>query len=301
MKLTVTGSLGNISRPLVQQLVAAGHDVNVITSNAERSSEIQQLNATPLVGSVEDYDFVKTAFAGSDAVYLMIPPNFQTSDLKQYIRNVGKQYARALEETGVKFAVNLSSIGAHLENGLGPTGANFYVEQKLNEVKGLDVLHLRPGMFLTNFYGAIPMIHHQRLLGNNFDGSVSLPLTHPKDIATAAFNALNDLSVSGKQVQYVVSDKRNGFEIAQALGGAIGISDLNWIAFSDEQLQNALVQNGFSVEMAKVYMVEIGVALRNGSFMEDYSKSNFLTNGGTSLEDFSREFAMAYYADSNGN
>ncbi|NML22010.1 NAD(P)H-binding protein [Pseudoflavitalea sp. G-6-1-2] len=294
MKVTVTGSLGNISRILIEKLAAHGHEVKVITSNAERAKEISELNATPLVGSVEDYAFVKESFAGSDAVYLMIPPNFASTDLKQYIRTVGEQYANAIKETGVKFTVNLSSIGAHLENGLGPTGSNYFVEQKLNELQDVNVLHLRPGMFLTNFYGAIPMIKYQNMLGNNFSGTVNLPLTHPKDIADAAFKAIHELLFSGKQVQYIVSDEKNGFEVTQALADAAGKSGVNWMEFSDEQLTGALTQNGFSEQMAKVYMVEIGQALRDGSFMEDYNLSKSRYAGGTTLQDFSKEFAMAY-------
>jgi len=36
MKIVVTGSLGNISNPLTQELVQKGHSVTVISSNAER-------------------------------------------------------------------------------------------------------------------------------------------------------------------------------------------------------------------------------------------------------------------------
>jgi nucleoside-diphosphate-sugar epimerase len=294
MKLTVTGSLGNISRVLTEKLVSAGHEVKVVTSNAARAKEIERLNAIPLVGSVEDYEFVKKAFAGSEAVYLMIPPNFRTADIKQYIKAMGEQYAKALKETGLKYAVNLSSIGAHLENGLGPTGSNFYVEQQLNQLPDVNIFHLRPGMFLTNFYGAIPMIKHQAILGNNFGGSVTLPLTHPKDIAEVAFNALNTLSFSGKQIQYIVSDEKNGFEVAETLSKAVGKPDVNWVEFSDKQLLGALVQSGFSEQMARVYMVEIGVALRDGSFMEDYNKNKALLASRTTLRDFSKEFASAY-------
>ncbi|MBO9592549.1 MAG: NmrA family NAD(P)-binding protein [Niabella sp.] len=294
MKVTVTGSLGNISRLLIEKLVAAKHEVRVVSSDAAKAEAIRQLGGYPLIGSVEDYGFIKKAFEGSEAVYLMIPPNFRASNLKQYIKTVGKQYARAIAETGVGYAVNLSSIGAHLEDGLGPTGANFYVEQQLNALPDVQVLHLRPGMFFTNFYGAIPMIKYQQILGNNFDGAVRLPLTHPADIATAAFQALHNRSVSGKQIQYIVSDEKNGFEIAQLLGQAVGKPNVQWMAFSDAQLLNVLVENGFSEQMANVYMVEIGVALREGSFMEHYNENRALAVGETSLQDFSREFALAY-------
>jgi len=294
MKVTVTGSLGNISRILVKKLVAKGHEVKVISSNAKRIQEIEELKAIPLIGSVEDYEFIKKSFRASDAVYLMIPPSFNATDVKQYIKTIGEQYAKAISENGIKYVINLSSIGAHIPKGLGPTGSNYFVEQQLNALENANVLHLRPGMFLSNFYGAIGMIKHQNIMGNNFEGMVNIPLTHPKDIANVAFNALDNLSFSGKQIQYVVSDEKNGFEIAKTLGNAVGKPDVNWVAFSDEQLLGGLVQSGLSEPMAKVYMVEIGMALRDGSFIEDYNKHKSEAKGETTLQDFAQEFAMAY-------
>lgn len=294
MKIAVTGSLGNISRVLIEKLVANGHKVKVVSSNADRVNEIEKLKAIPAIGSVEDYDFISRSFEDAEAAYLMIPPDFSSADLKQYIKTVGGQYAKAIKENGVRYVVNLSSIGAHIPDGLGPTGSNYFVEQKLNELNDANVLHLRPGMFLTNFFGSIGMIKHQNILGNNFNGSVSLPLTHPRDIAEVAFNALDTLSFSGKQVKYIVSDEKNGFEIAAVLGNAVGKTDVRWVAFTDEQLLNALMQNGFSEQMAKVYIVEIGIALKDGTFMEDLNKHKSPSIAQTSLQEFAKEFAMAY-------
>ena len=294
MKVTITGSLGNISRVLTEKLVANGHEVKVISSNAERIPEIEKLKAIPLIGSIEDPEFIRKSFQDSDAVYLMIPPSFKATNEKQYIKTIGEQYAKAISENGVKYVINLSSIGAHISGGSGAGGARHYVEQQLNTLNNVHVLHLRPGLFMTNFYGAIEMIKHQNMLGNNFDGTVNLPLTHPRDIADAAFSALNNLSFSGKQFQYVVSDEKNGSEIAKALGKAIGKPDVNWVAFSDEQLLNAMVQNGFPEQMATVYMVEAGVALRDGSILENYNKHKADATGGTTLQHFAEEFKMAY-------
>lgn len=294
MKAIITGSLGNISRTLTEKLVANGHEVKVISSNPERVKEIEKLKAVPLIGSLEDSEFVTKAFAGSDAAYLMIPPHPRSQDIKRYIKTVGEQYANAVRDAGIKQVVNLSSIGAHLKDGLGPTGSNFYVEQKLNQLGGVNVLHLRPGMFLTNFYGSMDSIRHHNNMGNNFSGLVRLPLTHPRDIAEAAFRALDTLSISGKQVEYVVSEEKNGFEMADILGNAVGNPNVAWVEFADDKLMTILPQSGFSEQMAKVYMVEIGIALREGSFIEDYDRHRSSMAGGTSVQDFAKEFAEVY-------
>lgn len=294
MKITVTGSLGNICRILVEKLVANGHEVKVVSSNIERAKEIGELKAIPLIGSIEDYEFIKKSFQGSDAVYLMIPPAFKATHIDQYIKTIGGQYAKAVKEHRIKYVVNLSSILSSDTINLGVSGPNHFAEAQLDALGDVNVLHLRPGLFMTNFYGAIGTIKHQGIVGNNFAGDVILPLTHPRDIAHVAFNALDNLSFSGVQIQYIVSDEKNGFEVAKTLGHAVGKPDVNWVAFSDEQLLRILVQSGFTEPMAKIYFIESGIALREGIVMEEYRKHKSETRGETTLQDFAKQFAMAY-------
>ncbi|WP_426295658.1 hypothetical protein ACN9ML_13875 [Dyadobacter endophyticus] len=52
MKITITGSLGHIGRPLTLDLVKAGHEVTVITSNENKKNEIEALGALVAVGRV---------------------------------------------------------------------------------------------------------------------------------------------------------------------------------------------------------------------------------------------------------
>ena len=36
MKITLTGSLGNVSKPLAEILISSGHDVTIISSDAAK-------------------------------------------------------------------------------------------------------------------------------------------------------------------------------------------------------------------------------------------------------------------------
>jgi uncharacterized protein YbjT (DUF2867 family) len=293
MKITITGSLGNISRALTEKLVARGHNVRVISSNAGKANDIRQLQATPLIGSVEDYDFVKKAFEGSDAVYCMIPPNFSTPDYKGFTITVGKNYAKAIEENGIKYAVNLSSSGSALA-GTTPLANYQNLETALNELPAVNVLHLRPGGFYSNFFGSIGLIKYQGIIGNNYGEDTNMFLSHPEDIADAATEALSSLSFTGKNVLYIISDKKNGREIAQILGAAIGKPDLKWIEFPDEQLLQALLQNGFSKEAAQHYIVDMGIAIREGLLEKHYEQQMHNVFGKRSFTEFATVFVQAY-------
>src|SRR6185503_18837610 len=110
MKIIVTGSLGNISRPLAEQLVQKGHHVTVISSKSEKQKDIEALGASAAIGSVEDPAFLTAAFTGADLVYCMLPPNhwFNGVDPVLYCRQVGNNYAQAIRQSGVKRAIHLS-------------------------------------------------------------------------------------------------------------------------------------------------------------------------------------------------
>jgi uncharacterized protein YbjT (DUF2867 family) len=119
MKITITGSLGNISKPLAKQLIAAGHQVTIISSSPDKITDIEALGAIPAICLVTDVDFLTKAFTGADAIYTMVPPNLRASNFREYVGGIGKNYAEAIQRSGVSRVVNLSSIGAHLDEGTG--------------------------------------------------------------------------------------------------------------------------------------------------------------------------------------
>jgi len=150
MKYVITGGAGHISKPIVEALLGAGHNVKVVGRNAQHLHELKSKGAETAIGSVEDIAFVTQAFADADVVYTMVPPNFGASDLKGYIATVGKNYADAVRANKTKYVVNLSSVGAHMAEGAGPVSGLYKVEQALDSIPGATVLHLRPAYFYYN-------------------------------------------------------------------------------------------------------------------------------------------------------
>jgi len=289
MKITLTGSLGNISKPLAEQLISAGHEVTIISSNVDKITEIEKLGAKAAIGSVYDVDFVVKAFTAADAVYTMVPPNFGVPSFRQYVGGTAQKYAEAIRKAGVKRVVNLSSIGAHLDGGTGPISGMHDAEITLNKLEGVSVKHVRAPFFYTNFFNNIDMIKHQGFLGSNYGSNTRLVMVHPKDIATAVAEELQGSS-TGKGIRYLVSDDRITGEISTILGTAIGKPDLQWIEFTDEQAYKGMLQGGMPPEIARNF-VEMGTAVRSGIIWQDYDLHKPLASGNRKLESFAKEFA----------
>ena len=293
MQYVITGSLGNISKPLAERLVAAGHNVKVISSKADKVSQIEAIGAKAAIGSVEDIFFLTNTFTGADAVYTMVPPNFGSDNWKKYIAGIGENYAAAIKASGVKNVVNLSSIGAHMADGCGPVSGLFFVEKALNALPDVNVKHLRPGFFYPNFLANIGMIKHMGIMGGNYGEGTKLVLVHPDDIAEAAAEELLGLSFSGKSVRYITSDEKTTGEVAAILGKAIGKPELPWINFKDEDTVAGMIRGGLSQEIAENY-AEMGAAMRSGEMASDYTLHRPSVFGKTKLEAFAPVFAAIY-------
>jgi uncharacterized protein YbjT (DUF2867 family) len=295
MKIIVTGSLGHISKPLTEELVQKGHAVTVISSNPEKQKDIEALGATAAIGSLEDADFLTATFTGANAVYTMVPPaNYfdPNIDLTTYCINIANNYAQAIEKSGVKRVVHLSSIGAHLEKDSGIILAHRKVEVILNKLSGVAITFMRPVGFYYNLFGFIPVIKSQGFIAANYGADDDLVWVSPIDIAAAVAQEL-ETPLTGSKVRYVASDELTGHQTASILGAAIGKPDLKWLLISDEQRQRGLEAAGLNPQIA-VGLVEMFASQHSGALMEDYHRNRPAVMGKVKLTDFAKEFAVAF-------
>ena len=295
MKIIITGSLGNISKPLAKELIQKGHSVTVIASSNERTQEIETLGAKAAIGSVEDVDFLTKTFTGADAIYCMIPranyfdPNL---DLDAFTRKIGNAYAQAIKQSAVKRVVFLSSIGAHLKEKSGIIQRYNEIEAVLNQLSDVSITFMRPTSFYYNLLAYIPAIKNQGFISANYGADELVPWVSPNDIAEAIAEELTT-PLDGKKVRYVASEELNGHETAKILGTAIGKPDLKWNFISNEEVLNGLISVGMQPKIA-AGLVEMYAALYSGLLGEDYYKNKPAVLGKTKLAEYAKEFAAIY-------
>jgi uncharacterized protein YbjT (DUF2867 family) len=295
MKYTLTGGAGNITKPLALALLQAGHTVTVIGRDAAKLKELTQAGAIAAIGSVEDVAFLTAAFKGADAVYTMVPPTHAVTDWKAHIGQIGQNYATAIAAAGVKQVVNLSSVGAHLPDGVGPVSGLHRAENALNTLTDVNILHLRPAYFYQNLLANISLIKGMGIIGANFSAAPGkFPIVATDDIAAVAAEALLSLQFRGHSFRYIASDETGTDQIAQVLGAAIGKTDLAWVKFTDEQALGGMIQAGLPEETAKNY-AEMNHAIDTGSMYADYF-NNKPSLGNSKLADFAKVFAGVYAA-----
>jgi uncharacterized protein YbjT (DUF2867 family) len=210
MKIVVTGSLGNISKPLATQLIQKGHKVTVVSSTHERKATIEALGATAAIGTMEDADFLAQTFTGADVVYVMetLAGNafFDHSvDVIEATTQIGRNYKEAIERSGVKKIVHLSSIGA--DKGPGLLRFHYNVENILRELPSdVSIKFMRPVGFYYVMLQFIPMIKQQGAIFSSDGGDRKTPWVSPLDIAAVIAEEI-ELPFEGRPIRYIVSDE----------------------------------------------------------------------------------------------
>lgn len=298
MNIVLTGSLGNIGKPLATTLTEKGHSVTIISSYPKREKEIKALGAKAAIGTIQDVRFLADTFKGADVVYLMetmeaVGNIFDKSiDFIGDIEQIGCNYKYAVEQSGVKKVIHLSSIGADLENGNGILLFHHKVETILRQLPDdISIKFIRPVGFYLNMFSFIPVIKKQGNIVSNYGGDTKEPWVSPLDIAAVIAEEI-DQPFEGRTVRYVASDEVSPNEVAQVLGGAIGKPGLQWKVISDEQLLNGWLAIGFNEQVARGF-VEVQKNQGNGLIYEDYYKHQPVL-GLVKLIDFAKEFAKAY-------
>ena len=293
MKITLLGSLGHINSYVIPELVKQGHDVTVVSHSDKRSVEIKALGAKPAIGSMDDVDFLTETFTGADEVYLMISGNTgRDSDPVESARQQAEIFKTAIQNSGVKKVVDLSSVGADQGPEVGGLYVYHVIENVLKTLPDVIYTFVRPTGFYPNLLSKIPLLKSEHIIVESRGADVESYWVDPSDIAQVVLKAL---LTSGDQnrVMYATSDRVTGEELVKYIADEIDMPDLKWVQVSDKQMENDLLKvmpAPLAKSFATMYAQE-----RTPEFYADLHKQN-PELGKVKMGDFMKTFGAAYRA-----
>ncbi len=292
----VTGASGNTGSVVANLLLDNRKAVRVIGRKPEHLKPFTERGAESVVADIAETAKLARAFAGAEAVYVMIPPNPAVADTYAYDDRIISSLSSALREARVKHAVVLSSVGAEKPSGTGPVVGLHRLEEALNRLPELNRLYLRAGYFMENTLGQAGIIKEMGIAAGPVRGDLKLPMIATHDIGAAAANALLRLDFKGHQVRELLGQRDISYdEVASIIGKAIGKPDLQYKHLPDEQLRPAMAKMGMSPNFVGL-LLEMCRALNSGEMkaLEQRTARNTTT---TSFETFVNErFLPAYRA-----
>src|SRR5215472_8362327 len=207
----ITGATGHTGGEIARRLLSAGKKVRVIGRNAERLLSLAREGAEAFVCDMNDTVALTRAFTGAQAVYAMIPPNVASENYRAEQDRISDALSAAIAAAKVESVVSLSSVGADKDSGTGPVVGLHNLEQKLNQISGLNVLHLRPGDFMENMLAQIGIIQNMGVTAGVLQLDLKLPMIATKDIGTIATAALFSLDFSGQETHELLGERDLSF------------------------------------------------------------------------------------------
>jgi uncharacterized protein YbjT (DUF2867 family) len=290
----VTGSTGNSGSVVASHLLSAGKKVRGIGRSAERMQWLARKGGEPFVANLTDSEALTRAFTGAEAVYVMIPPDYANPHYRAYQEAVITSIATALERAKVKHAVTLSSFGADKPDKTGPVVGLHQLEQHLNRIAGLNVLHLRAGYFMENTLTQADMVRKLGMAAGPLRPDLRLAMIAARDIGAAAADALLKLDFKGPQTHELHGQRDLTMsEVATIIGAAIGNPKLTYQQATDDQVRGAMLQMGMSAELVDL-LLEMSAALNSG-YMKALETRNQSNTTPTSYETFVQEQFLPHY------
>jgi uncharacterized protein YbjT (DUF2867 family) len=240
----VTGATGNVGRPLVSELAAAGARVRAVTRKPE---------AAGFPDGVEAVYSAVDALPGATAVFLNS-------------RALGGDLADVValaRRSGVTKLVALSAINADDDFSRQPSrfrgDRNKEVEQ-LAVDSGLDWVSLRPAVFASNFVGMwSAQVRAGDVVGGPYAAASAAPIVET-DIAAVAAQALLTDELVGQRIPLTGPQALTNSELVETIGTVLG-RPLRYLEVPPDVVRQRFIGLGLGAEFADAYTAMLADAL----------------------------------------
>jgi uncharacterized protein YbjT (DUF2867 family) len=242
--IVVTGATGNVGRPLVSELAAAGARVRAVTRTPE---------AAGFPDGVEAVYSAVDALPGATAVFLNS-------------RALGGDLADVValaRRSGVTKLVALSAINADDDFSRQPSrfrgDRNKEVEQ-LAVDSGLDWVSLRPAVFASNFVGMwSAQVRAGDVVGGPYAAASAAPIVET-DIAAVAAQALLTDELVGQRIPLTGPQAFTNSELVETIGTVLG-RPLRYLEVPPDVVRQRFIGLGLGAEFADAYTAMLADAL----------------------------------------
>ena len=264
MRIAVVGATGRIGAKLTENLLAKGQSVKALSRGGPALDALVAKGAEPFLGSFDTgYGELSRFFEDADAAFLMVKTLWGAEDFHGHYPAVALRLFDALRDSPVRFVVSLTAMGSELSGNTGHFQGFHILDQILNRLRDIDLVHLQAGWFMEDLARWSDAIAQYDRIGFTLAPDVKAPWISIQDLANFAameFDMPMDQHRSVKQlgIDYTMT------EIAAIIGRALGRDvDYRFVDMSDREAE-AVFRERFGTLDRWVYDRNTSAALNDG-------------------------------------
>ncbi len=222
--ITVTAPTGTIGAQVVDRLLEQGAPVRVVVRDPARLSHRVRDAVDVIEGSHADPDVIAAAFAGTEALFWLVPPNPQAASVEAAYVDFAKPACAALPASGIARVVGISALGrgTPMAAYAGFVTATLAVDDMMADT-GVRYRALVLPSFMDNLLRQRAAIAERGMFFGPISGDRALPTCATRDIAAAAVRLLTDPSWTGAGSVPVLGPQDLSFEdMAAVMSDVLG-------------------------------------------------------------------------------
>lgn len=261
--IVVTAPTAKIGRHVVERLLDAGEPVRVVVRDPRRLSPAIRDRVDIVEGSHRDAAVVDKAFAGTDAVFWLMPSDLRAPDVMTSYVEASRPGVEAVTAHGVRHVVGVSALG----RGTAAAGRAGHVTASL----AMDDLFatvtnyrsLANPTFMDNTLRDIRTILGEGVISGPFAPDRKLRLVAARDIGATAARLLLDRDWTGfADVPVLGPEDLSGNDMAAVISDVLGIP-VRYAQIEAASLESAMLSFGASPGMARA-MADMATAKVDG-------------------------------------
>jgi uncharacterized protein YbjT (DUF2867 family) len=220
--IVITTPTGTIGSAVAERLLAAGSRVRLVARDPSRLPAAWRGRVDVVTGSHADPAVLDSALPGADALFVLVPPNFASTDVTADYLRFGRPIAQAVRAHGVPRVVAVSSLGRGFAGPAGHLGAAWALDDVL-ESTGAAYRSLQPPYFMENLLHQVALIRDHGVFVLPARPDAPYPAVATVDVAATAAELLADASWTDQEAVVVREPAdHTPRELAQIMSDALG-------------------------------------------------------------------------------
>ena len=246
----VAGVSGNTGKVVADALLAQKKAVRVIVRDAAKGAAWKAKGAEVAIAELDDANAMEQALNGAEGAYLLLPPQWGSTDVRGDNAKRTSVLAKAIEKGGTKHVVLLSSVAADQKEGTGPIVSLYDAEKTFGALKA-NMTFLRAAYFMENIGGSLYALG-QGKYPTFIRADLSIPMVATLDIGGAAAKALLEGGHGHSVIELSGPREYSQHDVAETLA-RITKKSIAVEQGPEEAMIPALTGAGLSPTWAKLY------------------------------------------------
>ena len=221
MRIAVVGATGRIGAKLTRALLSTGHQVKALSRGGPALDALAKIGAEPFLGSFDTgAGELDKFFQDADAAFLMVKTDW--NNIHGHYPAVARRFVDALRNSPVRLAVSLTAMGSEVRGSTGHFESFYHLDQTLNQLSNIDLVHLRAAWFMENTLAWKEAVARYGRIGWSFNPDLKMPWVATDDIADLAAKELTNPTGERRVIREVGSEDLTMPEVAAIISREIG-------------------------------------------------------------------------------